>query len=205
MLPATYTLPMSSVPKEWLCQCLWGLYHEAVSVLEGKRGYVSSNLTSHPACVFQKSSLPSGFSSSLSKQIWWMRGEKLMVYVVFWWSRTSSCFERLPKPKPSCLWSLTDVQNSGVFFSLNFFLPQFNHTGQGSVCSQAIMLITDGAVDTYDTIFAKYNWPDRKVSWCWCHAAWSMENLCCDVTPRLSRGRCPIWTESHKDYCFSGL
>lgn len=26
------------------------------------------------------------------------------------------------------------------------------------------MLITDGAVDTYDTIFAKYNWPDRKVS-----------------------------------------
>lgn len=44
------------------------------------------------------------------------------------------------------------------------FLSQFNHTGQGSICSQAIMLITDGAVDTYDTIFAKYNWPDRKVS-----------------------------------------
>ncbi|GAB5568166.1 voltage-dependent calcium channel subunit alpha-2/delta-3 isoform X3 [Prionailurus iriomotensis] len=42
-------------------------------------------------------------------------------------------------------------------------LSDFNHTGQGSVCSQAIMLITDGAVDTYDTIFAKYNWPDRKV------------------------------------------
>ncbi|XP_078207326.1 voltage-dependent calcium channel subunit alpha-2/delta-3 isoform X20 [Callithrix jacchus] len=42
-------------------------------------------------------------------------------------------------------------------------LSDFNHTGQGSICSQAIMLITDGAVDTYDTIFAKYNWPDRKV------------------------------------------
>uniref|UniRef100_A0A2K6Q2Y9 VWFA domain-containing protein n=2 Tax=Colobinae TaxID=9569 RepID=A0A2K6Q2Y9_RHIRO len=41
-------------------------------------------------------------------------------------------------------------------------LSDFNHTGQGSICSQAIMLITDGAVDTYDTIFAKYNWPDRK-------------------------------------------
>uniref|UniRef100_A0A674MQ83 Calcium voltage-gated channel auxiliary subunit alpha2delta 3 n=1 Tax=Takifugu rubripes TaxID=31033 RepID=A0A674MQ83_TAKRU len=33
----------------------------------------------------------------------------------------------------------------------------------GSDCSQAIMLVTDGAVDTYDAIFAKYNWPDRKV------------------------------------------
>nr|XP_020826276.1 voltage-dependent calcium channel subunit alpha-2/delta-3 isoform X4 [Phascolarctos cinereus] len=42
-------------------------------------------------------------------------------------------------------------------------LSEFNHTGQGSICSQAIMLITDGAVDTYDTIFAKYNWPERKV------------------------------------------
>ncbi|KAG8432001.1 hypothetical protein GDO86_017852 [Hymenochirus boettgeri] len=42
-------------------------------------------------------------------------------------------------------------------------LNEFNHTGEGSICSQAIMLIADGAVDTYDTIFAKYNWPDRKV------------------------------------------
>ncbi|XP_066499389.1 voltage-dependent calcium channel subunit alpha-2/delta-3 isoform X2 [Hoplias malabaricus] len=42
-------------------------------------------------------------------------------------------------------------------------LSNFNETGRGSVCSQAIMLVTDGAVDTYDTVFAKYNWPDRKV------------------------------------------
>uniref|UniRef100_A0A8C9VAU5 Calcium voltage-gated channel auxiliary subunit alpha2delta 3 n=1 Tax=Scleropages formosus TaxID=113540 RepID=A0A8C9VAU5_SCLFO len=42
-------------------------------------------------------------------------------------------------------------------------LSEFNQTGRGSVCSQAIMLITDGAVDTYDSVFAKYNWPDRKV------------------------------------------
>uniref|UniRef100_A0A6I8T2D5 Calcium channel, voltage-dependent, alpha 2/delta subunit 3 n=1 Tax=Xenopus tropicalis TaxID=8364 RepID=A0A6I8T2D5_XENTR len=42
-------------------------------------------------------------------------------------------------------------------------LSEFNHSGEGSVCSQAIMLIADGAVDTYDNIFAKYNWPDRKV------------------------------------------
>uniref|UniRef100_A0A672KZG9 VWA N-terminal domain-containing protein n=1 Tax=Sinocyclocheilus grahami TaxID=75366 RepID=A0A672KZG9_SINGR len=40
---------------------------------------------------------------------------------------------------------------------------QFNETGRGSVCSQAIMLVTDGAVDTYDAVFAQYNWPDRKV------------------------------------------
>uniref|UniRef100_A0A671UU80 Calcium voltage-gated channel auxiliary subunit alpha2delta 3 n=1 Tax=Sparus aurata TaxID=8175 RepID=A0A671UU80_SPAAU len=42
-------------------------------------------------------------------------------------------------------------------------LSDFNETGRGSECSQAIMLVTDGAVDTYDAIFAKYNWPDRKV------------------------------------------
>lgn len=40
---------------------------------------------------------------------------------------------------------------------------QFNQTGRGSVCSQAIMLVTDGAVDMYDTVFDKYNSPDKKV------------------------------------------
>lgn len=40
---------------------------------------------------------------------------------------------------------------------------KFNETGRGSVCSQAIMLVTDGAVDMYDAIFDKYNSPDRKV------------------------------------------
>ncbi|XP_057207734.1 voltage-dependent calcium channel subunit alpha-2/delta-3-like [Triplophysa rosa] len=44
-----------------------------------------------------------------------------------------------------------------------FACVQFNETGRGSGCSQAIMLVTDGAVDTYDYVFAKYNWPDRKV------------------------------------------
>lgn len=58
-----------------------------------------------------------------------------------------------------------------LFFTcINIPLPlslfpylQFNETGRGSECSQAIMLVTDGAVDTYDAIFAKYNWPERKV------------------------------------------
>ncbi|KAJ8400157.1 hypothetical protein AAFF_G00398510 [Aldrovandia affinis] len=39
----------------------------------------------------------------------------------------------------------------------------FNQTGRGSLCSQAIMLVTDGATDMYDSVFAKYNWPHRKV------------------------------------------
>ncbi|TTC88584.1 Voltage-dependent calcium channel subunit alpha-2/delta-3 [Bagarius yarrelli] len=42
-------------------------------------------------------------------------------------------------------------------------LSNFNETGRGSVCSQAIMLVTDGAVDMYGAIFDKYNSPDKKV------------------------------------------
>ncbi|TMS18964.1 Voltage-dependent calcium channel subunit alpha-2/delta-3 [Larimichthys crocea] len=42
-------------------------------------------------------------------------------------------------------------------------LNDFNQTGRGSVCSQAIMLVTDGATEMYDDVFEKYNWPERKV------------------------------------------
>nr|XP_032828373.1 voltage-dependent calcium channel subunit alpha-2/delta-3-like isoform X1 [Petromyzon marinus] len=42
-------------------------------------------------------------------------------------------------------------------------LNEFNRTGQGSQCSQAIMLITDGATDTYDNVFNTYNRPHRRV------------------------------------------
>uniref|UniRef100_A0A287D178 Calcium voltage-gated channel auxiliary subunit alpha2delta 4 n=1 Tax=Ictidomys tridecemlineatus TaxID=43179 RepID=A0A287D178_ICTTR len=42
-------------------------------------------------------------------------------------------------------------------------LKKFQEARQGSVCNQAIMLITDGAVEGYEPIFQKYNWPDRKV------------------------------------------
>ncbi|TNM88860.1 hypothetical protein fugu_005114 [Takifugu bimaculatus] len=41
-------------------------------------------------------------------------------------------------------------------------LSDFNRTGRGSVCSQAIMLVTDGATEMYDDVFEKYNWPERK-------------------------------------------
>ncbi|XP_069048199.1 voltage-dependent calcium channel subunit alpha-2/delta-4 isoform X3 [Lepisosteus oculatus] len=42
-------------------------------------------------------------------------------------------------------------------------LSEFNQTGQGSLCNQAIMLITDGAMEGYKDVFEEYNWPDRKV------------------------------------------
>uniref|UniRef100_A0AAQ4QCV6 Calcium channel, voltage dependent, alpha2/delta subunit 3 n=1 Tax=Gasterosteus aculeatus aculeatus TaxID=481459 RepID=A0AAQ4QCV6_GASAC len=42
-------------------------------------------------------------------------------------------------------------------------LSEFNQTGHGSLCSQAIMLVTDGATEMYDDVFEKYNWPERKV------------------------------------------
>ncbi|KAB1254659.1 Voltage-dependent calcium channel subunit alpha-2/delta-4, partial [Camelus dromedarius] len=42
-------------------------------------------------------------------------------------------------------------------------LKQFQDARQGSLCNQAIMLITDGAVEDYEPVFEKYNWPDRKV------------------------------------------
>ncbi|MBN3304576.1 CA2D4 protein, partial [Amia calva] len=42
-------------------------------------------------------------------------------------------------------------------------LNQFNQTGQGSLCNQAIMLISDGAMEDFKTVFEDYNWPDRKI------------------------------------------
>nr|XP_008533355.1 PREDICTED: voltage-dependent calcium channel subunit alpha-2/delta-4 isoform X4 [Equus przewalskii] len=42
-------------------------------------------------------------------------------------------------------------------------LNQFQEARQGSLCNQAIMLISDGAVEDYEPVFEKYNWPDRKV------------------------------------------
>ncbi len=51
-----------------------------------------------------------------------------------------------------------------VYLHLLSLILQFNQTGRGSVCSQAIMLVTDGATEMYDDVFEKYNWPERKVS-----------------------------------------
>ncbi len=32
------------------------------------------------------------------------------------------------------------------------------------MCNRAIMVITDGAPENYEDIFAKYNWPNKNVS-----------------------------------------
>ncbi|XP_048355768.1 voltage-dependent calcium channel subunit alpha-2/delta-4 isoform X2 [Sphaerodactylus townsendi] len=42
-------------------------------------------------------------------------------------------------------------------------LREFRDAGRGGLCNQAIMLITDGAMEDYKFVFEKYNWPDRKV------------------------------------------
>nr|XP_020644694.1 voltage-dependent calcium channel subunit alpha-2/delta-4 [Pogona vitticeps] len=42
-------------------------------------------------------------------------------------------------------------------------LMEFRSAGQGGLCNQAIMLITDGAMEDYKYVFEKFNWPDRKV------------------------------------------
>uniref|UniRef100_A0A6Q2ZPA2 VWA N-terminal domain-containing protein n=1 Tax=Esox lucius TaxID=8010 RepID=A0A6Q2ZPA2_ESOLU len=34
--------------------------------------------------------------------------------------------------------------------------------GQGSLCNQAIMLITDGAMEDFKDVFEEFNWPDRR-------------------------------------------
>nr|XP_019947682.1 PREDICTED: voltage-dependent calcium channel subunit alpha-2/delta-4-like [Paralichthys olivaceus] len=35
--------------------------------------------------------------------------------------------------------------------------------GQGSLCNQAIMLITDGAMEDFQDVFKEFNWPERRV------------------------------------------
>ncbi|XP_065807361.1 voltage-dependent calcium channel subunit alpha-2/delta-4 isoform X3 [Labrus bergylta] len=35
--------------------------------------------------------------------------------------------------------------------------------GQGSLCNQAIMLITDGAMEDFKDVFENFNWPERRV------------------------------------------
>ncbi|XP_055506878.1 voltage-dependent calcium channel subunit alpha-2/delta-4 [Leucoraja erinacea] len=56
----------------------------------------------------------------------------------------------------------TGIVNNGLIEAFNI-LNEFNETGQGSLCNQAIMLITDGAVEEYEPVFEHYNWPDCKV------------------------------------------
>uniref|UniRef100_A0AAX7W7D1 VWFA domain-containing protein n=1 Tax=Astatotilapia calliptera TaxID=8154 RepID=A0AAX7W7D1_ASTCA len=40
---------------------------------------------------------------------------------------------------------------------------QARANGQGSMCNQAIMLITDGAMEDFQSVFEEFNWPERRV------------------------------------------
>ena len=40
---------------------------------------------------------------------------------------------------------------------------QARANGQGSMCNQAIMLITDGAMEDFESVFEEFNWPERRV------------------------------------------
>ncbi|PWA30399.1 hypothetical protein CCH79_00017644 [Gambusia affinis] len=42
-------------------------------------------------------------------------------------------------------------------------LNEVRMKGQGSMCNQAIMLITDGAMEDYESVFEEFNWPERRV------------------------------------------
>ena len=39
-----------------------------------------------------------------------------------------------------------------------------NTSHRGTMCNRAIMIITDGAPETFEDIFQKYNWPEKHVS-----------------------------------------
>lgn len=58
----------------------------------------------------------------------------------------------------------TNVANFTSSLTTAFeLLQKYNKTRQGSQCNQAIMLVTDGAPQTYSDIFRKYNWPNIPV------------------------------------------
>ncbi|XP_016535362.1 voltage-dependent calcium channel subunit alpha-2/delta-4-like isoform X3 [Poecilia formosa] len=42
-------------------------------------------------------------------------------------------------------------------------LNEARMNGQGSMCNQAIMLITDGAMEDFESVFEEFNWPERRV------------------------------------------
>uniref|UniRef100_A0A8C4NR11 VWFA domain-containing protein n=1 Tax=Dicentrarchus labrax TaxID=13489 RepID=A0A8C4NR11_DICLA len=45
----------------------------------------------------------------------------------------------------------------------NAMKESFKILNEGSMCNQAIMLITDGAMEDFESVFEEFNWPDRRV------------------------------------------
>ncbi|KTF75382.1 hypothetical protein cypCar_00018305, partial [Cyprinus carpio] len=64
--------------------------------------------------------------------------------------------------------------------------------GQGSLCNQAIMLITDGAMEDFQSVFEEFNWPDKKEN--------VMEYLHVLSRPMvINHDHDIIWTEAYMD------
>jgi voltage-dependent calcium channel alpha-2/delta-3 len=81
----------------------------------------------------------------------------------------------------------SDIANFSLALSSAFEkMNNMHEYNQGSMCNQVIMLVTDGAPETYQAIFEKYNWPripvrvftylvgrevteTREVNWMACH------------------------------------
>uniref|UniRef100_A0A8C4NRS7 Calcium voltage-gated channel auxiliary subunit alpha2delta 4 n=1 Tax=Dicentrarchus labrax TaxID=13489 RepID=A0A8C4NRS7_DICLA len=64
--------------------------------------------------------------------------------------------------------------------------------GQGSLCNQAIMLITDGAMEDFQDVFEEFNWPERREN--------VMEYLHVLSRPMvINHDHDIIWTEAYMD------
>uniref|UniRef100_A0A1W7RAW1 Voltage-dependent calcium channel subunit alpha-2/delta-3 n=1 Tax=Hadrurus spadix TaxID=141984 RepID=A0A1W7RAW1_9SCOR len=66
--------------------------------------------------------------------------------------------ERLSNPE-----TINMANFSNALITAFELLQKFHTSGTGSQCNQAIMLITDGAPDTYEDIFRRFNWPNIPV------------------------------------------
>uniref|UniRef100_A0A2K6LKL1 Calcium voltage-gated channel auxiliary subunit alpha2delta 4 n=1 Tax=Rhinopithecus bieti TaxID=61621 RepID=A0A2K6LKL1_RHIBE len=79
-------------------------------------------------------------------------------------------------------------------------LKQFQEAKQGSLCNQAVMLISDGAVEDYEPVFEKYNWPDCKISTLADTQENVMEYLHVLSRPMvINHDHDIIWTEAYMD------
>ncbi|XP_038061478.1 voltage-dependent calcium channel subunit alpha-2/delta-3-like isoform X6 [Patiria miniata] len=70
--------------------------------------------------------------------------------------------KQMPKPQKIADFELALVEAFELLESFQKKVRKFNNTGLGANCNQAIMLITDGAHETYEEVFDKYN-EDRHV------------------------------------------